>query len=86
MRTVLQGVIDQIGYDAVKKSCDYRDVHIANCDLHGKYAHLPGTAVSCPLCPAPNGDSATDVEHYIDMNFVQNLGTNPQQKLNPMGI
>ena len=74
----LQKAVDQLGKDTVEKSIG---VPVSCCDVHGCYV-----GDTCPLCPKANGTGANDVEHFIDMNPMQQLGTNPQQKLNPFGI
>lgn len=76
----IQHAIEQVGIDAVQKSLG--TMALGNCDVHGHY--LMGTEATCPLCPAPNGTTATQVEHFINVNPID--GTNPQQKINPLGF
>lgn len=81
----LQKAISQIGIDAVQKSLIPLGARIGRCDMHGSYLIMPGAEPSCPLCPPTppaNGETASDVELYIDMDPIHNLGTNPQQKIN----
>ena len=81
--TRLQQVINQVGLDAVKKSLIAPGLHLGSCTIHGAYAYSAATSPVCPLCPTidANGTTATQVEHYIDLDFSYALGTNPQQKL-----
>lgn len=87
----IQHAIDQIGLDAVKKSIgidSHADLAMAYCDLHGNYAYLTANKPNCPTCPhlpAPNGTAATEVEHFINVNPIQDL-QNPGQKTNPFAL
>lgn len=90
MKNALQVVVDQIGMDAVKKSVG-TGFRLCYCETHGTYMCQADKEPKCPVCSQSdnvsneaNGTSATDVEHYI--NPGQELGTNPQQKLNPYGM
>lgn len=86
--TSLQKAINQIGLEAVKKSLvPYGNVLIGFCDVHGSYAYKDDNHGLCPLCPRLDnqGDTAEKVEHYINVNPIQDL-KNPQQKLNPHGV
>ena len=86
MKNQLQKAIDQIGKDAVSKAIPVGS-RIGICDLHGAYMVNQASEMVCPICPSlpnANGTDATQVEHYIDMTPVQ--GTNPQQRINPMGV
>ncbi len=88
MKTSLEKVISQIGLGMVLKSIP-AGYTIHNCELHGRYMSAPNTKVSCSLCPATppaNGTDASTVEHYIQIDPAHNLGTNPNQKINPYGI
>ena len=86
----LQKAIDQIGKEAVMKSLG-PNVALGYCDVHGHYPLPlmeggPGVEVAhvgCTICPPnpANGTSATDMELIIDLDPLQNLGTNPQQKV-----
>ena len=79
-KTNLQKTIEQIGYNAVSKSITHAGMAIGFCDVHGHYAFTASN--TCPLCPKPNGDTATDIEHYINLRESVGIdGTNPQQKL-----
>jgi hypothetical protein len=82
--TPLQEAIDQIGLDAVRKSL--AGIPLGFCDLHGHYLIVNAEQPRCPLCPNPEGVTATQVEHYINLDPAHQLGTNPQQKVNPLGI
>lgn len=80
--TGLQKAIDQIGIEAVRKSMG--DIAMGYCDIHGHYTYDQSAGKpDCKICPPnpANGTSATDVEIYIDIDPLQNLGTNPQQKV-----
>jgi hypothetical protein len=82
----LQKAIDQIGELAVRKAIP-QGYGIGRCTLHGAYMVAPTQEPCCPICPATppaNGTTATDVEHYIDMQPVK--GANPQQQVNPYGV
>lgn len=89
-KNAIQTVIDQIGLDSLRKSMG--DIALGNCDVHGHYTYdmSAGTDI-CPLCPqlpntpVGNGNTATQVEHYINANPIQSL-QNPNQKLNPYGV
>ena len=81
--TPLQEAISQVGLDAVQKSMGTA-LLVAYCDLHGHYAHMKGEEASCPVCPSANGVTATEVEHYINVQPIQ--GINPHQKMNPVGF
>lgn len=86
MKTGLQKAMEQIGEDAVRKSIP-QGYGIGRCSIHGAYLIAPTVEPLCPVCPsvpAPNGLSATNIEHYIDMEPVK--GTNPQQQINPYGV
>lgn len=85
MKSTLQKAIEEIGLDAVQKSLGH-SLALAYCDVHGHYAHTHAEQPNCPTCPPANGTTATEVEHYISVNPLQALGTNPQQKTNPMGV
>jgi hypothetical protein len=75
----LQKTIDQIGKDAVSKSLSHAGISIGFCDVHGHYNFTSNNI--CPLCPKANGDTATEVEHYINVREAVGMdGTNPQQK------
>lgn len=84
MKNGLQEVIAQIGIDGLQKSMPH--IHVGNCDLHGQYAFEKEP--SCPLCPTPNGETATHVEHFLDIKNVSDhtSGHNPGQKANPYGL
>lgn len=86
MKNGLQKAIDQVGMDAVQKSITHSGMTLGFCDLHGHY--LFSNPATCPLCPNPNGASASDIEHVIDIKeaISPTAGTNPGQKLNPTGI
>ena len=90
-KSLLQGVIEQIGIEAVKKSIgidSHADLSLAYCDVHGNYAYLTSKGANCPTCPQlppANGTAATEVEHFIDMNPIQDM-QNPNQKINPYGL
>lgn len=76
----LQKVIDQVGELYVKKSITHAGMSIGFCDVHGHYAFT--SASTCPLCPKANGDTTTEVEHYINLRESVGMdGTNPQQRL-----
>lgn len=81
----IQHAIDQLGIDVVSKSLHTSGIHLGNCDLHGQYAYKE--TPNCPLCPAPNGVTATEVEHFIDIKDAMDYtsGNNPGQKANPYG-
>lgn len=90
MKNAIQGVVDQIGVDAVKKSVGI-GFKLCTCVQHGMYLCAVDKEPVCPVCQQSdnisneaNGTSATDVEHYV--NPGQELGTNPQQKLSPYGL
>lgn len=66
----LQKAIDQIGFDAVRKSIPQAIIGL--CDMHGHYMSSSNTESKCPGCMATpsgmgNGVTASDVEHYIDL-------------------
>lgn len=90
MKTELQKAIDQIGLDTVSKSMPV-GATLGNCDLHGMYMVGPEQSVLCPVCPAlpdPNGTPASKVEHFIAVRDAISpaSGTNPGQKINPLGV
>jgi len=88
MKSELQKSIDQIGYDAVSKAIPL-GAKIGMCTMHGAYMVHSEAEMCCPICPATppaNGTTATAVEHFININPMQELGTNPQQKVNPYGV
>lgn len=80
----LQKAIDQIGIDAVSKAIPAGS-RIGMCDIHGAYMVHSNSELVCPVCPSTppaNGESATDIEHYIDIREAVGIdGTNPHQKL-----
>lgn len=80
-KNALQKACDQVGKDAVEKSLG---IALKNCDVHGAY--IGDTCPLCPKLPDANGTTATEVEHFINVNPSQQLGTNPGQKLNPYGV
>ena len=90
MKNELQKAIEQIGYEAVRKAIPV-GAKMGNCDLHGMYMMAPdATALCCPSCPNlpdPNGVTATDVEHYINIKDAldPSSGDNPGQVINPVG-
>jgi hypothetical protein len=86
----LQKAIDQIGKDAVIKAIPMGS-RIGMCDLHGAYMVHSSSELCCPICPATppaNGETPTEVEHYIDLKNLLDpaSGTNPGQKINPYGV
>lgn len=86
MTNVLQKAIQEIGIDAVQKSITGAGMAMGFCDLHGHYAFTK--VADCPVCPSPNGTTATEVEHYIDIKDAidPTSGHNPGQVVNPTGI
>lgn len=82
--TVLQKAITEIGLEGVTKAITHAGMSLGFCDVHGHYVFTK--TACCPICPPANGTTATEVEHYINVDPLQNLGTNPQQKMNPLGI
>lgn len=85
-KTQLQKAIDQIGMEAVQKSITHAGISIGFCDLHGHYGFT--TDKTCPLCPSANGQTATEVEHFINIKEAidPTAGINPGQKANPTAI
>lgn len=86
----LQKAIDQVGIDAVSKAIPAGS-RIGMCDIHGAYMVHSASELVCPICPVlpdANGETATDIEHYIDIQDAMTGlgGTNPGQKVNPYGI
>lgn len=84
----LQKAVNQIGYDAVSKAIPL-GARLGNCDIHGVYMVNSEAEICCPICPntpPANGTTATQVEHFINVNPMQAVGTNPQQKINPYGV
>lgn len=90
MKNALQEVLEQVGMNAVNKSVGI-GLRICNCEVHGLYACAETADPKCPTCISiptvtneGNGESASAVSHYI--NPGQELGTNPHQKANPLGL
>lgn len=84
MKNNIQNAIDQVGYEAVAKSIGAH-IQLGNCTMHGQYVQ---SDIGCPLCPSANGDTASEVEHYINVKNILDpaSGANPGQVINPTGI
>lgn len=88
----LQKAIDQVGLEAVMKPYTPQ-FDLANCEMHGHYAVPKGdTSMLCPICSMPdtphsagNGETATEVEHYIDIKDAIHsaMGVSPKLLDNP---
>jgi hypothetical protein len=86
----INDVIKSIGMDGTLQYLP-KGMKLHPCDVHGMFlAHYKDSNPLCSLCtardPRSEGITASEVEHYIDVDPSQALGTNPQQKANPFGF
>lgn len=86
----INDVIKSIGMDTTVRYLP-KGMKLHACDVHGHFlAHYKDDNPLCSLCtardPRSEGITASEVELYIDLDPLQALGTNPQQKVNPYGV